>query len=260
MTNFFDYKGYKIPVHLVNITGGGTDTFDIISKGHISNLQKYISLNSNDNILEVGCGIGRDAIPLTEILNNNVQYLGIDIIKDSIDWCTNNITKKFNNFKFIHYDVRDQLHNPTGKTKTVDIILPIEDNSIDKIILWSVFTHMFPYDINHYLKEFNRVLKPSGLCYITVFEIFNNDVLVKARETNKTIFNLSFEYPLTNDIFINDPVYPCGAVAYSNDFLTKIINDNNFTIIDGIRKGTWSGYYDNNSCIDGQDVLILKKM
>ena len=105
MSEKFSYMGFDIPIDLLNMTGGGTDSFDRISKGHIEYLQNNVGINPKDNILEVGCGIGRDAIPLTKILSNRGSYTGIDIIGRSINWCKNNITKKHKNFKFIHFDV-----------------------------------------------------------------------------------------------------------------------------------------------------------
>ncbi len=72
------------------------------------------------------------------------------------------------NFEFVHFDVRDQLHNNEGTKLTSDIVVPLASGTVDRIVLQSVFTHMFPPDIKHYLREFKRVLKPHGLVYATV--------------------------------------------------------------------------------------------
>jgi len=253
----YEYKGYKIPIRLLNLTGGGTGNFDIISQAHIHNLKKYINLSKNDNILEIGCGIGRDAIPLTEFLDKKAKYYGVDIIKDSIDWCTNNITKNYDNFKFIHYNIKDQLHNPSGTDKTTNIKLNIENNSIDKIIAWSVFTHMYPKDIEHYLKEFNRILKNDGELYLTCF-IFSDEILKKTLETNLTIFNLTFQHPLSEDIRINDVNYPLGAIAFTKEYITNLVSKCGFRFkYSKILNGSWSGYH--TDIHDGQDVLVLQK-
>jgi SAM-dependent methyltransferase len=140
------FKGYDIPVDLMEMTGGGPSTFDMISEAHTNNLRRFIGLASTHTLLEIGCGIGRDAIPLTEILTEG-KYVGIDIIKRSIDWCADHISKRHPNFKFYHYDVEDQLHNLDGKTKTADIYIPLPDRSVDRIILFSVFTHMLQPEI-----------------------------------------------------------------------------------------------------------------
>ena len=161
------FHEFDIPIELLNMTGGGVETFDAIADAHISNLKKFIGISPDHSILEIGCGIGRDAIPLTKLLSKNGKYLGVDIIKPSIDVCNKNIKARYKNFDFIHYDVADQLHNPNGTIKTVDIKLPMPDRSIDRIIAWSVFTHLYENDIRHYLNEFRRVLKTDGLAYVT---------------------------------------------------------------------------------------------
>lgn len=63
--NVFLFRGYEIPVNLVERTGGGTQMFSEVSDWHIAQLQRYIGIHETDHILEIGCGIGRDAIPLT---------------------------------------------------------------------------------------------------------------------------------------------------------------------------------------------------
>ena len=249
------FSGYLIPERLVYLTGGGPETFKVISEAHIKNLKKFIGIKSNHSILEVGCGIGRDAIPLTKLLTSG-KYYGIDIIKDSIDWCKENITPKNTNFRFIHFDVKDQLHNVSGVSATAEIILPIPDSSIDRVILFSVFTHMYEEDIVHYLKEFYRVLKPGGLIYGTVF-LFDESILERARATNLTPFDLRFQYSLNEHTRINDEIHPLGAIAYSNVLLNKMVSSAKLEHARPMLRGAWSGYWENPD--DGQDVLILRK-
>ena len=37
------------------------------------------------------------------------------------------------------------------------------------MFLTSVFTHLLPHDLTHYLAEINRVLRPGGRCVATFF-------------------------------------------------------------------------------------------
>ena len=46
---------------------------------------------------------------------------------------------------------------------------PYKAKSFDVIFLFSVFTHMLPDEIEHYLKEISRMLKPGGICLTTLF-------------------------------------------------------------------------------------------
>src|SRR3954453_21362444 len=181
----YRFHEFDIPIPLLNMTGGGTDTFETISKIHIAALRKFIGLSWSDHVLEIGCGIGRDAIPLTKILAPDATYVGIDIIQSSIDFCQANISARYGNFKFFHFDVSDKLHNPTGVRQMTEYSIPVADHSLDKVFGWSVFTHMWERDIRHYLREFYRALKPGGKALLTCF-VITPAVLAKARETNLT--------------------------------------------------------------------------
>ena len=252
-TPTYHFKGYDIPVDLMEMTGGGPATFDIISQGHIDNLRRWIGLAPGQTVLEIGCGIGRDAIPLTEILTDG-RYVGVDIIKRSIDWCRDNISPRHPNFAFFHFDVQDQLHNPTGTIKTTDIRIPLAYRSVDRIVLFSVFTHMFQSDIEHYLREFKRVLKPSGLVYATTF-LFTDEILAKARATNLTPFDLRFEHEIDPNCRINDPLHPLGAVAYTTAAWDEMMAASGLRYAKPFLRGAWSGFYSDPQ--DGQDVAIL---
>src|SRR5258705_4096935 len=107
-TELFEYEGYKIPLNLIYLTGGGVSTWDAISKGHMWQYSKYCPIEPNHTVLEVGCGVGRDAIQLTKHLSGEGEYFGVDIIKPSIEWCKANISSRYPNFHFFHYNVNSQ--------------------------------------------------------------------------------------------------------------------------------------------------------
>ena len=39
---FFDYKGYRIPEHLIALTGAGSETLDLIGRAHIEHLEEFV--------------------------------------------------------------------------------------------------------------------------------------------------------------------------------------------------------------------------
>ncbi|TJV24023.1 MAG: class I SAM-dependent methyltransferase [Mesorhizobium sp.] len=250
----FNFRGYEIPVHLMMLTGGGPDTFEEISNKHFLSLKKHVAIDPSHNLLEIGCGIGRDAIPLSSFLTSG-SYMGVDIIRPSIDWCVDNISKRSPNCEFVHFDVKDQLHNPHGTISTKDIRLPTKEGSVDRIFLFSVFTHMFEAEIVHYLKEFRRSVKSNGLVYATTF-IFDDIILAKARETNLTIFDLRFEHQISDGCRINNLTFPLGAVAYTMDKWMEMIEVAGFRLLTPAIRGSWSGAFINE--LDGQDVLVLE--
>lgn len=186
------YMGYNIPVDLMWLTGLGPENFDAISQSHFALLNKWIAIQPDHTVLELGCGIGRDAIPLSKHLKNG-RYVGVDILKRSIDWCSANISSRHPNFAFLYFDVKNQLYNPTGSIQTTDIRIPLKDNSVDRIFLFSVFTHMMRPEIEHFLREFRRMLKSDGLIYATTF-VYNDEIFWQPHEKailHLGIFNLN---------------------------------------------------------------------
>src|SRR5216110_2652861 len=153
---------------------------------------------------------------MTKHLSTEGEYIGIDIIEPSIRWCQDNISSRFPNFHFYHYDVNSPIHNSSGSINVRDITFPIKNNSVDRIILQSVFTHMFEKDIIHYLKEFCRVLKDSGKVCASFF-IIDNEILEMAKGTSPTLegLELSFRFPYDDGCYINDKANPEGAVGFT---------------------------------------------
>jgi SAM-dependent methyltransferase len=84
----FRYRDFDIPVDLARLTGGGPETWDVIGPGHILQYERYAPISRHHTVLELGCGIGRDAIELTRVLGPHGHYIGVDIIRPSIDWGT----------------------------------------------------------------------------------------------------------------------------------------------------------------------------
>lgn len=253
----FNYESYQIPTNLVNLTGGGAETWHVISIGHMDQYKKYCPINLDHAVLEIGCGVGRDAIQLTKHLSKNGSYVGIDIIEPSIKWCQENITPRFPNFKFLFFDIQSQIHNSLGKIETTDIKLPTGNDSIDRVILQSVFTHMFEVDIVHYLKEFNRVLRPGGKVFASFF-IFDDKTLHLAQKNKfkSHKVTLTFEYPHGDGCRINDENYPEGAVAYTREVLDRMLQKSSLALDQPIHLGHWCG---REGTPDGQDIVIMKK-
>jgi SAM-dependent methyltransferase len=256
MEDSFEFRGYHIPVRLCLLTGGGPETFESISNAHLHNINAACGLREGLHVLEIGCGIGRDAIPLTDVIGSRGRYIGTDVIADSIRWCTENISVRHPNFSFVHQDVRDDLHNPGGVVDVLESRLPAVDEWADLIVLQSVFTHMLRDTVSHYLHEFARVLRPNGLVYATVF-LVDEETLKSARRTNLTEWNLRFEHSSGNGVYINDPKHPTGAVAYREDVLAEVVADAGLELVGPIRRGAWSGAH--SLVVGGQDVLVLRR-
>ena len=66
----YRFHEFDIPVDLLNLTGGGIDTFDVIAAAHMIGLSQFIRISPDHSILENGCGIGCDAIVLKKMRVN----------------------------------------------------------------------------------------------------------------------------------------------------------------------------------------------
>jgi SAM-dependent methyltransferase len=252
--NMFNYEGFDIPVDLMLLTGGGPETFDAISKEHMTELETLIGVKPNDSVVEIGCGIGRDAIPLLKRLSNSGKYLGVDIDKSSIDWCTQNISMKFPHFTFLYLDIKNDRYNPKGLMSMSEVHLPRESQTIDIIIAQSVFTHLLRPDALHYMKEFARMLKPSGLVLATFF-ITDDEILASARASNLTQWRLTFEHEIETGCRINNLLQPNEAVAYTMEVANEIVHEAGLRLAKPLVNGRWSGHFPKAAF--GQDIAIL---
>jgi SAM-dependent methyltransferase len=126
-------------------------------------------LRRSDAVLDVGCGVGRMAVPLTRYLDPSARYEGFDVVPREVDWCRRHITARHPNFRFSLIDVRNPRYNPDGIVDPTTVVFPYADESFDFAILTSVFTHMRAEESAHYLDELARVLRPGGRFLITYF-------------------------------------------------------------------------------------------
>ncbi|MDC0986219.1 methyltransferase domain-containing protein [Alphaproteobacteria bacterium] len=249
---FFDYKGYQIPNHLMKLTGGGSDTFDSISNAHIQIMRELVGIDPNWNFLEIGCGIGRDAIPLGEIINPNANYVGVDIEAASIDWCNQNISKRHPNFRFHFIDIYEKWFNPNGQVQLASVELPVNNMSTDLVFLQSVFTHMLRTDIVHYLKEFERLLRRGGKVYATFFIIDDN---IRSALNDQSY--LQFKHVESPGCFIQSKDSPTQAVAYTEKVLQEMLDEAGFELALPITYGSWSGM--RSPINGGQDSVVIHR-
>jgi len=212
---------------------------------YLNNFKKYCNLKPENEILELGQGMGRLTMPLTKYLNDQGEYYGLDVIPDSVKHCQENITKKFPNFYFLLADVKNKVYNPEGQLQAHEYIFPFRDNFFDFVFLHSVFTHMLLEDMKNYLSEIVRVLKPGKRCLIS-YALFNTESNNKLNRYNHEHDFGSYRCKLPNN--------PEIAISYDIKLIQDTYKKVGLKIIEPIH------YTHTNNEISQQDVIIASKI
>lgn len=207
-------------------------------------------LQPNHKILDVGCGIGRMAIPLTRFLTSS-SYEGFDIIHRGVKWCNKTISTRYPNFHFQLADVYNKWYNPAGKYSASEYQFPFADESFDFVFLTSVFTHMLPADLKNYFSEITRVLKRKGKTLVTYFLINDESSKLLAQNLSKLKFERSGD-----GYWTISQSKPESALAYEEEQMRHMYKTQGMTIIDPIHYGAWCG---RNKFLSFQDIVIAEK-
>ena len=105
-------------------------------------------------MVDIGCGSGRAAFALRE--EQRISYLGIDVVPDLVEYA------------------REKANRPDWDFQIISkIAIPAEAAFADLILIMSVFTHLKPGEIQTYLAECARVMKPGGVVIASYLELEN---------------------------------------------------------------------------------------
>ena len=129
-------------------------------------------LQPHERVFDIGCGIGRMAVPLTQYLDpERGSYDGVDPVMDGILWCAQTITPAYPRFRFQRLDIAHPLYNPQGSLPGNEVRFGFPNQSFDFITMTSVATHLPPDELVVYLNEAARLLAPGGRLFLTAFAL-----------------------------------------------------------------------------------------
>jgi len=241
-----------IPPPELNFVGKGD--FERVGEGILRQLIEPGGLKPDDNVLDVGCGIGRAAVPLTRFLSEKGRYEGFDIVPAGIDWCKDKISKRYNNFNFQLSNVHNKIYHPSGWLQSDEYTFPYADESFDFVFLISVFTHILPPGMENYLSEISRVMKTGGRCFITYF-LFDDETekLMRAGRSH----DVSFAHKVDEKYYVMNPQQPEMAVCYKEDYIRTLYRENGLEIDGPLHFGNWCER--SGDLKEFQDTVVARK-
>src|SRR5262245_13463009 len=181
----------------------------------------------------------RMAAPLTAYLEPaKGSYEGFDITAAGVWWCEN-AYRDYPNFRFQRAAIRSELYGVAEGVPAEEYRFPYEDGEFDIVILTSVFTHLLPRVVEHYLDEIHRVLKSRGTCFATYYLMD-----ARAQEASQdTPAALKFQR-LSRDetAWTTDLDHPEAVVAYDIDYVMKSYADRSLALVE-VCRGRWPVVY-----------------
>ena len=160
-------------------TAGQTkEQFKSGSENYLKKLES-LGLEKNSQCLDIGCGLGRLSNALLNFLDDEGCYYGLDIGKESIDYCKKQYQRK--NFFFL-------------QNKGIDI--PIENKKFDFITFMSVFTHLYPQEIIEFLKVCRNFLKERGVVIADLLE--ESEIKDYSGDRGKMVYDFDYFISLLN--------------------------------------------------------------
>ncbi len=154
-----------------SLSAGDTDEerFNYVALEWLEFIIRYGRLPTTGVVLDIGCGSGRIAQPLSQYLGPEGRYFGFDVTENRIAHCRE--IMKHPGFSFDLVDLHHPIYNPEGTVSSEEYVFPYDDNAFDVVFAASIFSHLDLNVSKSYLREISRVLKPDGRAILSFFEI-----------------------------------------------------------------------------------------
>ncbi len=224
--------GELVPPRGLSFVGGGD--FEATGSEFLGHFTELGGLRPSDRVLDIGCGIGRMAIPLSGYLDGG-SYAGFDVGRAMIRWCRRHLASRHPEFEFEWAPIHNAKYNPFGNLSAAEFRFPYPDSSFDFAFATSLFTHLVRDEVRHYLAETARVLKPGGSCLLTFFLLTPESEAEIAAGTAA----LAFTHPIEGGA-TTDPGLPEEAVAFGVDEVRAMLDEAGLAVRDPIHRGQWA--------------------
>jgi SAM-dependent methyltransferase len=213
--------------------------------------REFAGLKPDEKVLDIGCGKGAMALAMTKYLSQEGAYEGFDVVPERIELCRERVGPEHTNFNFKLLDVANKKYNPEGEVQADSLRFPYGDDEFDLAMLFSVFTHMLPADVEHYFAEITRVLKPGGRMLATYF-LLNEDSLGLMEQGAG---GLRFDHDFGN-YRIRNPDIPEGTLAYREEYVLGLYERFGLRLSRPVEYSGWAAKQERPW---GQDVIVAEK-
>ena len=236
-----------VPPRRLNFVGPGD--FVAVGDEFLRHFIELGGLEPGERVLDIGCGIGRMARPLTSYLDAGGSYDGFDVSREGIEWCRRHYAR-FDGFRFEHADLVNATYNPGGAERASEYRFPYPDASFDFALAISVFTHLVQADAANYLGEAARVLRPGGRL-LSTWLLLDDDARERVA-AGSAAFDLHRRDAETS---VMNEGTPEEAVAFDEGWVKRRLGECGVTVT-GVWPGTWCGRESGRSF---QDIVIAMK-
>ena len=192
-------------------------------------------VDQTSSVLEVGCGAGRLSRVIADHLAPTGSYVGLDVRAELIRELEARVPPAYPNVHFVEADVQNERYRPRGRLSGAEYEFPFSDEEFDFVFLYSVFTHMMPAEVERYLQEIVRVLKPHGRCVSSYFLLDP----VSVAQIEKGVASHLFVHALGQHRVVSLEK-PEANVAYDEAYIRDLYRRSGLSIIEPVLYGGWS--------------------
>ncbi len=213
------YKGVVLPPARLRPNGKRRRNDDEVylesTRHEVDWMVENLGLSPESSLLDVGCGPGRIALGILDRVGEIQKYRGLDVQERYVEWAGRHISANHPSFQFVRLDAKNAYYNPDGTEIDEGFALPFEREVFDLACLFSVFTHMLTEDVEKYLKDLHRVLRPGGRMFLTanledgVPDVTDNPKGYRGRQSYRKSL---------------------ASVRYNREFFENLIDQNGFRL------------------------------